>query len=447
MVGAHLQARSLHGGRDAPEGLPGHEGRGALHGDHGVLGEAALEDAVEAGRVELPQGVGVGIREVHEGQVEGWPGGLLEPHHGVGVDDLDPGIVQGRVVELAHHGLLPRHVRHGRVQIHQHDFLDRGMFQHLAHGQSVAAAADEHALRVGSHGEGRVYQGLVVAVLVGGRELEVAVEEELEAAPAPGDYDALVVAVLRVDDLVREDLLLHGQGELPRKHQPHGQQGHHHEAAQADHPGGAELGLEQVRGPEAHGGVQQAEEQAGTHQAQLGHEQEREEQGREQGADVIEGEDTRHQILEAHLVLENPHEDGNFKPHQRAHGHHHAVEHDPEGVGVREGHEQDGRGEPAHQRHRQLQIHEAPRQSPVQELRQVRTQPHGAEVHPDHRGELRDRIPQQITRQRPRHQLVDQPATGDEQHTDEEQRRLERGLGQRLFRLSRRQITHVSRRR
>ena len=428
MVGPHLQAGGLHGGGDAPEGLPGHEGRGALHGDHGLVREAALQEAVEAGGVELSQGVGVGIRKVDEGQVEGRSGGFLEPHHGVGVDHFYAGIVKGGAVELAHHGLLPGHVGHGRVQVHQHHLLHGWVFQHFAHGKAIPSAADQDALRVGPEAEGRMHQGLVVAVLVGARELQVAVEEELEAAPASGEHDALVGAVASVDDVVREDLFFDRQGELPGETQAHRQEDHDGQAAQPDHPGGSQLGLQQVGGPEAHGGVQQAEEQAGAHQAQLGHEQQREQQRGEEGADVVEGEHPCHQVLEAHLVLEDAHENGDLQPHQRAHGQHHGVEHDPEGVGVGEGLEEDGRREAAHQGHRQLQVHEAPCQAAMQELGQPRAQAHGAEVDTDHRGELGDRIPQQVARQRPRHQLVDQPATGDEQHADEQQRRPQRGL-------------------
>ncbi len=316
------------------------------------------------------------------------------------------------------------------------------MLQHLAHGQPVAASADEHPFRVRLHAEGGMHQGLVVPVLVRRGELQVAVEEELEAPPAAGEHDALVGTVPGVDDLVGEDLLLQHQREFPGEHQPHRQQGHDRQAAQADQPRGAQLGGQQVGAPQAHDGVQEAEEEAGAHQAQLGHEEEGEEDAGEEGAHVVEGEHPRDEVLEAHLVLEDPHENGDLQAHQRAHHHHHAVEHHAECVGVGEGLEEDGRGEPAHQRDAQFQVHEAPCQAPLEELREIGTQAHGAEVDPDHRGELRDRVPQQVTRQRAGHQLVDQPAAGDEQHADEQQRRLQ-GLCGRL----RAGITHGSRRR
>ena len=60
------------------------------------------------------------------------------------------------------------------------------MREDLAQREAVAAAEDEHALRrrIGRDHR-RVDERLVIAVLVGRRELQVAVEEQLEAGTCP----------------------------------------------------------------------------------------------------------------------------------------------------------------------------------------------------------------------------------------------------------------------
>ena len=322
--------------------------------------------------------------------------------------------------------MLPGQVGHGGIQVHQHHLLHAGVLEDLPHGESVAAAADQHAPGLGPHGEGRMDQGLVVAVLVRGGELQVAVQEELEAAPAPGHDDALVGGVLGVDDLVREDLLLHGQGEPVGAGHARAQEDQHHRAAQPQAEGGAQQGLQQEGGPEAHAGVEEAEDQAGAHQTQLGHEQQGEEQGGRQGADVVQGQHLRHQVLEAHLVAQDAHEQRDLQAHQGADGDDGEVERGLEGVGAGEGLEEEGRREAAHQGHGQLQVHEALGEAPVDVLGEVRAQAHGAQVDPDDRGELHDGVPQQVAGQRARHQLVDQPAGCDDEDADEEEGGLQR---------------------
>ena len=71
---------------------------------------------------------------------------------------------------------------HRGIEIDQRDRLDRGVGEDLTQREAVAAAEDQHAFGrpVRSHHR-RVHERLVVAVLVSGRELQVAVEEQLEA--------------------------------------------------------------------------------------------------------------------------------------------------------------------------------------------------------------------------------------------------------------------------
>lgn len=303
VVGPRLEASGFNSVVDAPEGLPRHQRRGALDAHGGIGRQPALQQLVEARGVELAQGVGVGIREVHQGDIKGPFGAVLgDPHHGIGVHDLHPGVEQGALIEVAHHRHLGGHGGHGGIQIHQHHPFHAGVLEDLPHRQTVTASADQDALGAGLQGEGRMHQGFVVAVFIGAGKLEVAVEEELEAAPAPGHHDALIVAVLGVDDFVRKDLFLHRQGEPVCPCQTEAQQGQDDGTPQADQAQGAHLGLEQEGRPQAHTCVEQPEEEAGAHQAELGHEQQGKEQGRGQGADVVEGQYLGYEILEFDLM-------------------------------------------------------------------------------------------------------------------------------------------------
>ncbi len=95
---------------------------------------------------------------------------------------------------------------------------------------------------------------------------------------------------------------------------------------------------------------------------------------------------------------------------------HEAVEHGPEERGqVREGQEQEGGGGAAEEGDRQLHLHEAARETALHVARQVGAEAQGGEVDADDGGELRDRVAEHVARQRARHQLVDEPAGGDDE--------------------------------
>jgi hypothetical protein len=238
---------------------------------------------------------------------------------------------------------------------------------------------------------------------------------------AAGHHDALIGGILGIDDLVREDLLLHRQGEPVGTREPGPQQDQHHRAAQPQAEGAAQERFQQEGGPEADARVEETEDQAGAHQPQLGHQEHGKEQGGRQGADIVQGQHLGHQVLEPDLVAQDAHEQGDLQAHQNADGHHREVEGWPEGVGASEGLEEDGRGKAAHQGHGQFQVHEALSEPPVDVLGEVGAQAHGAQVDPDHRGKLHDGIAQQIAGQGACHQLVHQPAGGDDEYAYEEE--------------------------
>ena len=103
---------------------------------------------------------------------------------------------------------MRREARHRGVEVHERDALDLGVLQDLADGEAVAAAEHGDAPRARRGRERGVHERLVVPVLVHGRELEVPVQEELEARPVSRHDDALVRRRLGDDDLVGVLVLL-----------------------------------------------------------------------------------------------------------------------------------------------------------------------------------------------------------------------------------------------
>ena len=74
MIGPHDEAGRLERANDAPERLPREKRRSALHG-HGPLGgQPLLQEAIEPRRVELAQGIGIGIGKIDDDRVEGRAG-------------------------------------------------------------------------------------------------------------------------------------------------------------------------------------------------------------------------------------------------------------------------------------------------------------------------------------------------------------------------------------
>jgi len=67
---------------------------------------------------------------------------------------------------------LLRHPRDGLVDVDEDDLLDRGVLEHLADDTAVAAADDEHLLRVRVRGHRDVGDHLLVAAAAGRRERE-----------------------------------------------------------------------------------------------------------------------------------------------------------------------------------------------------------------------------------------------------------------------------------
>jgi hypothetical protein len=86
-----------------------------------------------------------------------------------------------------------------------------------------------------------------------------------------------------------------------------------------------------------------------------------------------------------------------------------------EGLRVGEGQKQQGRREPADQSDHQLDPDEAMHQAAMNVPRQRAADSHGEEVTPDDGGKLEDAVADQVTGQRPRDELVNQAAGGDQE--------------------------------
>jgi len=143
--------------------------------------------------------------------------------------------------------------------------------------------------------------------------------------------------------------------------EPQAQNPQHHAGAHGFFAGAGDFGAEQPRGPQRHAGVQDAEQEAGAQQSQLGRQQQWEHQRHGQRAQVVEGQHAADYFAEFGLALvEDPH-------HQRdLHADHQSDDEDADiqrrakGRGQpREHQEQDGGRHAAQQRHQQFYVDEA----------------------------------------------------------------------------------------
>src|SRR5581483_4135980 len=129
-------------------------------------------------------------------------------------------------VEVDEHALRREEPRHLGVEVDERRLLDERVLEDLAEREPVAAAADEDARAArADERDGRVDERLVVAELVLGAELEVAVQEEPEVALGAREDDPLVARLLgeddrRVEEVVLEDALdMLPDGEPAREHE------------------------------------------------------------------------------------------------------------------------------------------------------------------------------------------------------------------------------------
>ena len=420
VVGRGLQADGFDGLHHGPVALACDQGRGGLH--HGVAagGQALVQQGIEAVGEQLADGEIGRVGEIDDDHVEGIAA-LLQPVEGIGIEDVHARIAERFAVEPAQHGVVLEQVGHGRVQLHQGDRLHRGVLEHLAHGHAVAAAQHGHALGRAMRGHHGVDQGLVVAVLVALRELQVAVEVQPRALAPLRHHDALVGRAAGEHDAVLVEMVVGQARQMVGAPDARAQQGQHGRAGQGMGARAPQFMPKQQQCPDRHRRIHEAEQQPRAHQAQLGHQQQRKCQRHGQRAQVVEGQHLGHQVLERHIALEDAHHQRNLQPHQRAHHQHHAVQQEPERAGrVGIGNEQRGRQRTADQGHHQLDAQKVRRQVVLEIARQPGAYAHGEQVAADDGGELQDRIAQQIGSQRTRSQFVKQAAGRDHEDADQQ---------------------------
>src|SRR5215213_3994778 len=310
--------------------------------------------------------------------------------------------------------------RHLRIQIDERDRLDRRMLQQLADGESVAAAEHEDAPRGRTRRKPRVYERLMIAVLVAGAELEVRVEPEPEVVLPGGQHDPLVARVAREDHLVGVDAVLGEVGDLRGAGHPRREEEQYGDACAGEDTACTEVRAKEPYRPEGDAGVDDPEQERRSHEPEVRHEEDRKSERGSERAEIVEGENVGDDVLERVAVLEDPHQQRDLQPDEHAKDRDEHVEHEPERAGVREGEKEDRGREPADQPDEQLDGDEPCDEAAREEPRQPASHPHGEEVGPDHRGELRHAVAEQIARERARDELVDQPARGDEEDGEEE---------------------------
>ena len=160
-----------------------------------------------------------------------------------------------------------------RVEVDQGDALHLRVFQHFARGQAVAAAQNQHVLRLPAHHlHGGQHEGFMVAGFVARGKLQVAVDVEAQVVVPFGDHQALIGRMAFIHHRIAEIALFSQKGDAVGSGESDQQAGQHDAAAQLDRAVARQLRLEGARGEHGHGGVEQAEQQGGTRHAQPGRE-------------------------------------------------------------------------------------------------------------------------------------------------------------------------------
>ena len=144
-------------------------------------------------------------------------------------------------------------------------------------------------------------------------------------------------------------------------------------------------------------------------------EDEREEERRGERAEVVERQDLGDEVLEGDRPAQEPEHERDLEADEDADAEDEAVEDGVEPAVRDEREGEDRRREAAEEGDGDLDLDEAPREAPLDELREPGTGPHRRQVEPDDEGELRDRVPEEVARERARHELVDEPAGGDDE--------------------------------
>jgi len=408
---------------DRPERFFCKIGTRRLRNKDAVGSERGADQTVERPAVEARERHVVRVRQVGEDHVVARLR-VFQKNEGVAGDRLDARAVQAARVEPRERRVRAPQLEDGRVQVRHRDVLDGFVFEHLARGQPVTPAQDEHAARALDLAERHVDERFVVAVLVAGGELEVAVQKEAQVRAIARHHDALVARLLAVDDAVFVDRVAptarQRSGGAEQQAQPHG--GGPHEGVAAAAHRRAQGVAEPPQAERAHAQVDQPEHQGRAKGAQQRQQHERERQRRHQRPEVVEGQDVREVHVEPvanFAPFEDAREERDFQPRQRADGEDQERHRRPEEVRRGVDQVQQRHAQAADDSQQPFHRDEGAQQVGAYEAREVRPQPHRRQVQPDGDGELAHAVAQEVRRRGAHQQLVDeraQPRREDGQH-------------------------------
>ena len=208
-----------------------------------------------------------------------------------------------------------------------------------------------------------MHQRLVVTVFVAFGKLQVAVQKQFVPAAPGGYHDALVGRGFGKDDTVLVKMVFGQRGDLPGTGKTGRQRCQRQRASHGVRLQVPQFMPEQPQRPHGHRRIHQAEQHAGADQPKLRHQHQRKRQRHGQRAQVVKRQHLRHQLFQRHIAPQNPHDQRNLQPDQRAHGQHQRIQQEAERAGhVGIGDKQDGRQRTADQRHQQFDAQKMRRQ-------------------------------------------------------------------------------------
>src|SRR5712692_7304326 len=258
VIGIGLQAGLLQRMRDAPEGIAGEHGRGALH-DHESLGaEVAGDGAVERRGVKLAERIIRGVGKIDDDEIE-TVRVRIDPGECIRVDDVHAGGKQRLVIEIRQHRVRRKNPGHLGIEIDQSDALDLRILQDFTNGEAVAPAENQDAAWSRDSGQAGMDKRFMVAVFVAGAELQMTVEKKAQVILEAGEDEMLVVSVAGKYNLVGVDIVFGGGGDLLRLRDCRAQCAQDNKTSNAQTARGGKLIRKKESAPKRDAGVDQAE--------------------------------------------------------------------------------------------------------------------------------------------------------------------------------------------
>src|SRR5215467_13582787 len=123
----------------------------------------------------------------------------------------------------------------------------------------------------------------------------------------------------------------------------------------------------------------------------------------------------RDQLAELVAVLQNPHEERNFKAYQRSHRDYHQVQGQTKTLSVGERKEEHRGREAAYQPDHQLDRDEARHEAAAEESGEEAADSHREQIRANDGGELEDAVAEQVACESAGDQLINEPAGGDQE--------------------------------